>query len=106
MPEYKVIYRTKAELSSVTQQVIDLPNVKSLARYLNSLIRRHPDKEVLAVYIVDKNGRFIRSTKFLTDEFKHQYWFTGYKERLLANALEKGYEINWKPCYMPPQGRS
>lgn len=97
---YKVIYRTKGVASGVAQSiVIPLTGVKSLARYLNSFVKRNPNFEVLTTYIVDDKGEFAKNVKLMREEYVNQKWLTGYKERLLAQAIAQGMDIKWKPCW-------
>lgn len=93
---YKIVYKDKGIPNSrLIHFRIVLPNIRSLAKQLNNFIKRNPEYEVVAAYIVDKDDLFVTDVKFLKAEYKAQRWLTGWKERLLAHAVDRGYEIDW-----------
>lgn len=95
MPNYKIIARTAEGSSGLIHQIdITLPNVKSLAKYLNRMVKSN--KRVIACQLIDAQGKYVTSVKFLQSEYASQRWLTGYKERLLANAMEIHHlDLKW-----------
>lgn len=105
---YKVVYRDLkgASRKETTFFTASLPNVKSLAKMLNAFARKNPNLEVLACYIVNNEGIFIGTVKFLDAEYAAQKWLTGWKERLLAVALANGYDLKWNTGLTKKEKRS
>jgi hypothetical protein len=94
---YKIRYtdRGASSGSPISDFVAPLQNIRSLAKFLNSFKRKNPLFFIIVVTLEDKDGKFINTVKFLPIEMATQKWLTGYKERLLATALHRGYEIKW-----------
>lgn len=90
---YRIYYfDNKKKESRATQYDVTLTNIRALAKMLNSLVRR--GKRIVLVSIIDDNGKYVNSVKFLKKEIDEQKFLTGLKERLLAHAkYECGYEI-------------
>ncbi len=68
---------------------------------MNRFKRNNPDSLIIVAYVSDSAGKCLNNVKFLPIEYKAQKWFAGYKERLLANALEQGYELKWNHGLKP-----
>lgn len=103
MPNYRIICRKKEDNSgALVRWKETLPNVKSLAKYLNGLVKRKKYLHVIACYVEDKDEKFISNVKFLQSEYASQRWLTGYSERLLANAIEiYGMDLKWSSGLKP-----
>jgi hypothetical protein len=85
----------KGHTGKAEKKTIALPDVRSLAKYLNRHKRKNPNHQIMVAFLSEANGKFIKVVKFLTIEYQAQQWLVGYKERLLAYALESGYELKW-----------
>lgn len=94
---YTFCYRDVTIEGSATMGKITvaLNSVRSLARHLNRFKTINPNFRVLVAFISDGEGKFKSAVKFLSVEYEAQRWLGGYKERLLACAVDQGYELNW-----------
>lgn len=91
---YRIYYFEEGSGNRSIQKDIQLSNIKSLAKYLNSIIKIHPKRRVIMVSILDDNGMYVEQVKLLKKEIKEQKFLTGMRERLLAYAkYECGYEL-------------
>lgn len=80
----------------LARKTVALPNVRSLAKHLNKFILQNPRCKIFVVYVSDETGVKMHTTvKFLGAEYRAQRFLTGHKERLLAYAVENGYNIKW-----------
>jgi hypothetical protein len=71
-----------------------MTGIRALRKMLNSMVKRNPTRRIITVSVLDDDGYYISSVKFLTKEIKEQVFLTGMKERLLAHAkYECGYEV-------------
>ena len=92
---YVICFRDKGVSTGAIQRFTAmLPNIRSLAKLLNAFRKNSPMYQIIVAYI-EEDGKFVTNVKFLPIEYKAQRWLTGDKERLLANALDRGYEIKW-----------
>jgi hypothetical protein len=96
MANYRIYFK-KQNSNQMFEFKVVLPGIKSLAKFLNNHLKRHREKQIVLVHLVDSKNVFITNVKFLREEYVNQKFLTGHKERLLAKALSDGYELNWKP---------
>lgn len=76
------------------QRDVRLSNVRALAKLLNTMVKTNSKQRIIMVSVLDENGIYLSSVKFLKREIKEQKFLTGMKERLLAHAkYECGYEV-------------
>lgn len=98
---YKIICRVTKEIggrehSGIEYLYEEFPDIRRLAKHLNALVKRNPSTYVIIVQAVGADGGHIANVKFLRSEHLAQQWLTGYKERLLANAIEvHGMDLKW-----------
>ncbi|WP_336784083.1 hypothetical protein [Paenibacillus illinoisensis] len=85
----------------ILKETIALPNVRSLAKYLNKFKKKNPKTTVIVAYVSDSRGKCLNNVKFLPIEYKAQKWLVGNKERLLLNAVEQGYKLKWNHGLKP-----
>lgn len=93
---YKIYYfdNPMKRGENATEITITLSGISKLAKVLNNMKAKNPQRRISMVCIVDDSGAYISYVKFLKQEWAKQKWLTGYKERLLAYAkYESGYEI-------------
>jgi hypothetical protein len=106
-PNYTICYRPDTRGSgAVTRQTIAVKDVRGLARFLNKFKENNPNYIILVAFVSDDSGKFKRVVNFLPAEYKAQKWLTGWKERLLANAKDQGYELSWNHGLKPRQTNS
>jgi hypothetical protein len=72
-----------------------------MAKHLNCFVAAHKGCRIIVCFVSDVDGKFIKLCNFLKDEYKAQRWLVGNKERLLANALERGFDIKWNHGLKP-----
>jgi hypothetical protein len=73
---------------------ITMTGIRALARMLNSMRKRNPNRRIVTVSVINEQGIYVTSVKFLPEEIKRQEFLTGMKERLLAHAkYNRGYEV-------------
>jgi hypothetical protein len=95
-PTYTICYRSDRQGSGpVMRQIVSLSGVRSLAKFLNNFKKNNPNYVILVAFVSDDDGKYLSNVKFLQAEYRAQRWLTGYKERLLANAVEQGFDIKW-----------
>ncbi|MNE73693.1 hypothetical protein D3C80_1697180 [compost metagenome] len=79
-----------------SQVYVEFPSVRHLAAHLNKYVAKNKTHRVITAYVCDEEGVFLKNVKFLQAEYRKQRWITGYKERLLANAvLLYNMDLNW-----------
>jgi hypothetical protein len=84
----------KVVKEKVKHTTMTMTGIRALAKMLNSMIKRNPNRKIIMVSVVDDQGIYLKSVKFLPEEIKKQVFLTGMKERLLAFAkYECGYDI-------------
>jgi hypothetical protein len=85
----QIIKGTKVESFTV-----ELTSVRALAKMLNGLRKRNPNRRITLVSVVDENDKYLAHVKFLPQEIVQQKFLTGWRERMLASAkYERGYEV-------------
>src|SRR5690606_11809881 len=92
---YKIFYFDNPKTGgSIENTTVNLTSIRKLAKLLNLMKKRNPDRRITMVTIVDENGKYVDYVRFLNKEIAEQKWLTGYKERLLAYAKHhRGYEV-------------
>lgn len=91
---YRIHYFDTKTANTSRQQDVTLTNIRALCKLLNSMVKIKPDRRIITVSVIDENGCYVSSVKFLRREIKEQKFLTGMKERLLAHAkYECGYEV-------------
>jgi hypothetical protein len=106
-PTYTFCYRPdRLGSGPVMKQTISVKNIRHLAMYLNTFRKNNPHYIILVAYLSNDEGVYTKVVKFLPAEYKAQRWLTGWKERLLANAVENGYDISWNHGLKPIKTQS
>lgn len=97
---YKIHYiekdpnSTKIKGEKVNHTNMTMTGIRALAKMLNSMVKRNPNRRIIMVSIVDDNDKFLTHVRFMPQEISQQKFLTGMKERLLAHAKhELGYEV-------------
>lgn len=86
--------KKKSTKEKVIHTDLTMTGIRALCKMLNSMVKRNPKRRIITVSILDNDGYYISSVKFLPKEIKEQQFLTGMKERLLAHAkYECGYEV-------------
>jgi hypothetical protein len=86
--------KKKNSKEKVNHTDLTMTGIRALCKMLNSMVKRNPTRRIITVSVLDDDGYYISSVKFLTKEIKEQVFLTGMKERLLAHAkYECGYEV-------------
>jgi hypothetical protein len=96
--KYLICYRDdsiKKASGRINRIEAEFTGVRSLAKFLNSFKTSNPSYFVLIALMQGDGGKTYKPVRFLNPEYKAQKWLTGYKERLLANAIESKMDIKW-----------
>jgi hypothetical protein len=93
---YKILYRKAGETNKdkIHTEHVMLPNIKSLARYLNRFVSKG-DRRVVIVWVSNSKFQFVKIVHLLGKEIETQKFIAGKKQRVLAWAKYRcGYSLS------------